>query len=147
VAAGRCDWAGNSPIPVYGWDNEYGLHHADVPAFEAARYLTSNGEFREFVEAGGYSRPEFWDRGRPGLAAASPPARTPPSGCGWRDWKLRLMAEEVPMPWDWPVEVNCLEARAFCRWKAAKTGLPVRLPTEDEWRRLYDVCGLSRCPG
>ncbi|HEX5360152.1 MAG TPA: DinB family protein, partial [Fluviicoccus sp.] len=33
--------------PVYGWDNEYGRHEAAVPAFEAARYLTSNGEFRE----------------------------------------------------------------------------------------------------
>ena len=143
VAAGPVRLGRELTDPVYGWDNEYGLHHADVPAFEAARYLTSNGEFREFVEDHGYSRPEFWDeegRGWLGFTAATHPTF-------WlrrnSDWQLRLMTEEVPMPWDWPVEVNCLEARAFCRWKAAKTGLPVRLPTEDEWRRLYDVCGLT----
>jgi hypothetical protein len=32
--------------------------------------------------------------------------------------ELRLMCEEVAMPWDWPAEVNQLEAAAFCRWKA-----------------------------
>ena len=34
------------------------------------------------------------------------------------------------MPRDWPVEVNQLEAAAFCRWKADQTGLPVQLPSE-----------------
>ncbi len=50
------------------------------------------------------------------------------------------------MPWDWPVEVNYHEAKAFCNWKAAATGQPYRLPTEDEWYRLYDVAGLSEVP-
>lgn len=40
------------------------------------------------------------------------------------------------MPWDWPVEVNQLEAEAFCRWKAEQTGLPVQLPSEAEWQAL-----------
>ena len=51
---------------------------------------------------------------------------------------LRLMTEEVPMPWDWPVEVNQLEAAAFCRWQAAQTGLPVQLPSEAEWMLLRE---------
>ena len=59
------------------------------------------------------------------------------------DWFLRLMSEEIPMPWAWPVEVNYHEAKAFCNWKAAATGQPLRLPTEDEWYRLYDAAGLS----
>jgi len=41
------------------------------------------------------------------------------------------------------VEVNYHEAKAFCNWKKAETGQPVRLPTEDEWYRLYEVSGLS----
>lgn len=49
------------------------------------------------------------------------------------------MTEEVAMPWNWPVEVNCHEARAFCRWKSQQLNRPVRLPTEDEWHRLHDV--------
>ena len=32
------------------------------------------------------------------------------------------------MPWDWPVEVNYHEARAFCAWK----GPDYRLPAEAE---------------
>jgi hypothetical protein len=49
---------------------------------------------------------------------ASPAPASHLLGADGNGWKLRLMAAEVPMPWDWPVEVNCLEARAFCRWKA-----------------------------
>ena len=40
------------------------------------------------------------------------------------------------MPWDWPVEVNNLESRAFCKWKSEKTGRNIRLPTEDEYFAL-----------
>jgi hypothetical protein len=45
----------------------------------------------------------------------------------WRreavSYRLRLVDREVPMPWNWPVEVNYLEAKAFCNWKAAQPGL------------------------
>jgi hypothetical protein len=38
------------------------------------------------------------------------------------------------MPWDWPVEVNCLEANAYCRWLSAGLKIPnLRLSTEDEY--------------
>lgn len=132
--------------PIYGWDNEYGHHQADVPTFQASRYLVSNGEFLEFVTAGGYTDDSLWDEEGLGwrrYARAEFPTFWVPSADGW---KLRLLAEEVPMPWDWPVETNCLEARAFCRWKARETGQSVRLPTEDEWHRMYDHVHLSDVP-
>lgn len=47
------------------------------------------------------------------------------------------------MRWDWPVEVNYHEAKAFCNWLASKTGELIRLPTEDEWYRLYEHVGMS----
>jgi putative 4-mercaptohistidine N1-methyltranferase len=50
------------------------------------------------------------------------------------------------MPWDWPVEVNYHEAKAFCNWKKIEAGQPVRLPTEDEWYRLYAFAGLDEVP-
>ena len=40
------------------------------------------------------------------------------------------------MPLDWPVEVNNLEATAFCNWKSSKFNKKVRLPTEDEYMQL-----------
>lgn len=49
------------------------------------------------------------------------------------------MTSEIVMPWNWPVEINYLEAKAFCNWKAELTAQPVRLPSEDEWHRLRDL--------
>lgn len=125
----------------YGWDNEYGHHEADVAAFQASRLLVSNGEFLAFVQAGGYASDAWWDdEGRRwrDFAQAAHPTFWVRAG---DDWRLRLMTEEVAMRWNWPVEVNCLEARAFCRWKAHETGQRVRLPTEDEWHRILATSG------
>ena len=125
----------------YGWDNEYGHHTAEVPAFQASRLLVSNGEFLEFVTAGGYAHDAFWDdegrRWRDFAKAMHPTFWVQ----GREGWRLRLMTQVVEMPWNWPVEVNGLEARAFCRWKAQQTGQPVRLPTEDEWHRILATSG------
>lgn len=150
IPAGRVVLGRQRDEPIYGWDNEYGKHRAEVPAFETGRYLVSNGEFLPFVMAGGYTDDSLWDEeglGWKQFARAGHPTFWVPDGkSGGAGWKLRLMAEEVPMPWNWPVETNCLEARAFCRWKARETGLPVRLPSEDEWNRIYDHVGLTDVP-
>ncbi len=128
---------------VYGWDNEYGLHEAHVPAFEASQFLVSNQEFMEFVADNGYATNGYWEA--EGLAWKNYSHAMHPTFWIKQDagWQLRLMTGIVAMPWDWPVEVNCHEASAFCNWKKATTGLAVRLPTEDEWYRLYDACNLA----
>ena len=131
---------------AYGWDNEYGHEETDVPAFRAGRTLVSNREFLAFVDAGGYADDVYWDE--EGLAWRDfAQARHPTF---WREhadgWRLRLMLEETPMPWNWPVEVNCLEARAYCRWLSALTGRPARLPSEAEWHRLAEVAGMQEVP-
>ncbi len=129
--------------PFYGWDNEYGNYTEEVADFKAAKYLTSNQEFLEFMEDGGYETEKYWTE----------------EGWNWRNFKtatmplfwrkdeggyrLRLVAEEIPMPWNWPVEVNYLEAKAFCNWKTEKTGQTYRLLTEAEWYRLHEVSGLK----
>jgi 5-histidylcysteine sulfoxide synthase/putative 4-mercaptohistidine N1-methyltranferase len=136
-------WSGD---PHYGWDNEYGRHAAAVPAFEAARMLVSNREFLPFVSAGGYTDPGWWDEEGwhwREFAGATHPSFWLRAGDAWQ---LRLMLEVVPMPWDWPVEVNCHEANAFCRWKSAQLGRPVRLPSEDEWYRLAEAAGVKEVP-
>lgn len=135
--------------PIYGWDNEYGHHQAEVSAFQASRHLVSNGEFLAFVEAGGYGDDRWWDEEGAAwkrFAQATHPTFWVRDASAPGGWKLRLLAEEVPMPWNWPVDTNCLEARAFCRWKSAQTGSPVRLPTEDEWNRLHDHARLADVP-
>ncbi|QDX82129.1 SAM-dependent methyltransferase [Denitratisoma sp. DHT3] len=143
VAAGTVRIGKDYADPVYGWDNEYGRHEAAVPAFEASRHLVSNQEFLAFVEAGGYADDSLWQE--EGLAWRNFARARQPTFWLRRDgqWRLRLMCEEVPMPWDWPVETNYHEAKAFCAWKARASGLPVRLPSEDEWYRLHAVSGVA----
>ncbi|PKO94651.1 MAG: SAM-dependent methyltransferase [Betaproteobacteria bacterium HGW-Betaproteobacteria-10] len=127
----------------YGWDNEYGQHHAAIAAFKASRHLVSNGEFLAFVTAGGYQDDSLWQA--EGLAWKNFTHATQPTFwiAAGKNWQLRLMTEIVAMPWDWPVETNYHEAKAFCAWKARTTGEAVRLPSEDEWTRLLAVAGLD----
>jgi 5-histidylcysteine sulfoxide synthase/putative 4-mercaptohistidine N1-methyltranferase len=140
----------------YGWDNEYGEQTSVVPPFKASKFLVSNQEFLAFYQAHGYQRREFWtDEGwrwatfklKQGVAH---PRFWVPQQDG--SFKLRLMLEEIDMPWDWPVEVNNLEAKAFCNWLAASTGKSIRLPTEDEYEVLRmqvegDHVSWERAPG
>ncbi len=126
---------------TYGWDNEYGTLRHDVDAFRASQMLASNAEFFEFVAAGGYQDERWWDEeglGWRNFARAAMPTFWCGPVSNPDELKLRLMTEEVPMPWDWPVEVNQLEAAAFCRWKAESTGQSVQLPSEAEWLLLRE---------
>jgi 5-histidylcysteine sulfoxide synthase/putative 4-mercaptohistidine N1-methyltranferase len=131
---------------VYGWDNEFGRHTASVAAFQASRYLVSNREFLAFVEAGGYADDSLWDEEGAAWKTYAQAGHPTFWVRGGGEWRLRLMLEEVPMPWDWPVETNCLEARAFCRWKTRVSGRNVRLPTEDEWQALCRYAGADALP-
>ncbi len=130
----------------YGWDNEYGRHEAAVPAFQASRFLVSNAEFLPFVEAGGYDNEGYWEAEGWDWKSYTHAAHPTFWIKGGKGWHLRIMLEEIAMPWDWPVEVNYHEAKAFCNWKKELTGQPVRLPTEDEWYRLYEEAGLAEIP-
>ncbi len=146
IPAGRVRLGKEKSDPIYGWDNEYGRHQADIAAFQASRYLVSNGEFLGFVQANGYGSDQFWEKeglAWKGHAHAAHPTFWIGQGGAWR---LRLMAEVISMPWDWPVEVNYHEAKAYCNWKKTLTGAPVRLPTEDEWYRLHDYSDVGEIP-
>jgi len=128
---------------LFGWDNEYGEHSAYIPTFRASKYLVSNGEFLEFVEDGGYSNDSFWsDEGKEwrDTTQASHPLFWMKSDSGYR---FRTLSREIELPLNFPVEVNALEAMAFCRWKSIKLGKNIKLPTEDEYIRLRDVSGVE----
>jgi len=143
VSAGQVTEGKHKDAKLFGWDNEYGSHQAQIPAFKASKYLVSNGEYLDFVEEGGYQDVAYWCS----------------EGQEWKTfhkvlcplfWKtsdvgyiLRTVSREIPLPLNWPVEINCLEAEAFCRWKSKKMGKNIVLPTEDEYVRLRDNSGLS----
>ncbi len=130
----------------YGWDNEYGRHETSIPPFKASKYIVSNGEFMDFVEAGGYRDDRWWsDEGRAwrDYRKADHPIFWVPDG---KRWRYRALTQEIAMPLDWPVDVNYHEASAFCRWLGHKSGRKLRLPTEDEWARLREHCQVPDMP-
>ncbi|WP_372998153.1 5-histidylcysteine sulfoxide synthase [Sulfurimonas sp.] len=131
---------------LYGWDNEYGTYEEDVKEFKTSKYLVSNSEFMEFVENGGYTTKEFWDdEGKEFLenSGASYPAF-------WvlqdSTYKYRTLSKIIEMPLDWPVDVNALEAEAFCRYKSQKDGVTYSLPSEAEYRAIYNQSRLEDLP-
>ncbi len=127
----------------YGWDNEYGNVKEQVPSFETSKFLISNGEFLEFVESGGYQNHKYWTE--EGWAWCNYQQAVHPRFWVKTDnsYRLRLVADIIDMPWDWPVEVNYLEAKAFAKWKSEQTDKTHRLPTEAEWYRIAGVSGID----
>jgi 5-histidylcysteine sulfoxide synthase/putative 4-mercaptohistidine N1-methyltranferase len=131
---------------LYGWDNEYGNYEEDVAEFQVSKYLVSNAEFMEFVESGGYENREFWDdEGKKFLdirKAKHPPFWVLEGG----KVKYRTLSSVIDMPQNWPVDVNALEAEAFCRYKSKKEGVTYSLPSEAEFRAIYEFAGLVDLP-
>jgi ergothioneine biosynthesis protein EgtB len=110
------------------FDNELDRHKVYLPACKISKRLVTNGEYLEFIKAGGYHNFNYW------LAE------------GW-DW-VSINAAEAPLYWhqvngewmnytweglkpldpDSPVcHVNYYEALAYANWKN------MRLPSEAEW--------------
>ena len=125
---------------LFGWDNEFNAHPVHVPVFEIDTLPVTNGQYLEFVNAGGYSRRDLWsDEGWAWLQAEGvrSPAfwitRNSPDlliSCEETQW--RAMFEALPFPGDWPVYVSHAEASAYARWKGR------RLMTEAEWHRAAE---------
>lgn len=110
------------------WDNELSVHKVFLQEFQIQDRLVTNGEYLDFINAGGYDQHEFW------------------LSDGW-DW-VKQLEVKAPLYWyvkdgewwhftlgglrkidlDLPVtHVSYYEADAFARWKGC------RLPTEFEW--------------
>jgi 5-histidylcysteine sulfoxide synthase/putative 4-mercaptohistidine N1-methyltranferase len=131
---------------LYGWDNEYGVYKETLSTFEASKYLVSNGEFMEFVNAGGYGDESYWsDEGKEFLKITG--AVHPTFWVLYEEgFKYRTLSSEIEMPQDWPVDVNALEAEAFCNYKSQKEGVTFVLPSEAEYRAIYNKAGLEDIP-
>lgn len=136
-AAGSVTLGKDRNDAYYGWDNEYGKAEEVFGAFSASKMLVSHAEYLEFVESKGYENEAYWDEeGRAFLqrSGAKHPPFWVPNGDG--SYRLRLLEREIVLPMNWPVEVNCLEAQAFCRFKSEREGESYRLPTEAEWMKM-----------
>jgi len=98
---------------TFGWDNEFEGHSVDVPEFEIDVYKVSNGEFLEFLRAGGYEERSLWSEDAWNWICASG-TRHPKF---WlklgTEWWYRAMFGEIPLPLSWPVYASHAEASAW----------------------------------
>ena len=114
----------------FAFDNEGPRHKVYVHAFELASRLVTNGEYLEFIEAGGYQNVPLWlSAGAAAVAQDSivwgQPFYWQREGQQWYQFTLAGLRELDP---DEPVcHLSYFEADAYARWKGC------RLPTEFEW--------------
>ncbi|MDP9382681.1 MAG: ergothioneine biosynthesis protein EgtB [Chloroflexota bacterium] len=125
VPAGRYPVGSDCHTP---WDNEGPAHEVELKAYRIDRFPVTNGQFREFMAEGGYSRRELWSES--GWEWLQNSRATAPKY--WRfeqgEWLTDRFGHIVPVEWDRPVVHVCYhEAEGYARW-AGK-----RLPTEFEW--------------
>lgn len=107
---------GKSHDDAFGWDNEYEETTRPVPAFRIQHYSVTNGEYKNFVDAGG-EMPHFWVRRGSSIF-------------------YRGMFGDLPLPLDWPVYVKQVEAEAYAKW------IGKSLPTEEQFHRAaYGTSG------
>lgn len=133
-------------FPSYGWDNEYGHRVVEVPDFKASKYLVTNGDFWHFVASGGYRTERYWSGDGWGWRRYRnmkwPFFWVPDGPEGSMCFRLRTIFEHKDMQWDWPVDVNYHEARAYCAWKSEQDGLEnieaYRVITEAEHHLIRD---------
>ncbi len=130
VPRGRATMGASPQSLRFGWDNEFPEHAADVPAFTIDAFNVTNRDFLEFVDAGGYRRPELWSEEgwafRESSGLDHPPFWERDGEGGWL-W--RGMFDRFPLPMSWPVWLSGEEAAAYAHWRGR------RLPAEAELHR------------
>ena len=99
-------------------------HELVLLEYQIGKYPVTNSGFKEFIEAGGYTKKRWWTR------------------AGWSRKKENNWTE--PRYWDHigfnkpnqpVVGVSWYECLAYCRWFSAVNGQTYRLPSEAEWEK------------
>jgi ergothioneine biosynthesis protein EgtB len=125
---------------AFCFDNETPRHRVWLGAFELASRPVTYGEYRSFIDDGGYARPELWlslgwDWVQAGRRVA--PLYWQHDAGRWHNHTLHGLVEideRTPV-----CHLSYFEADAYARWAGA------RLPTEVEWERAArDLRGAKR---
>jgi len=117
---------GNNGHEPYSYSNELPQHSVTLSAYSIGKYEVTRGEYRAFMNAGGYSHQAWWSS----------------AGWTWKGSKTQPQAYWAdPVNWGTPpgqftqgdnrpvVCVTYYEAEAFCNWAGG------HLPTEAQWER------------
>ncbi len=120
----------------FAFDNETPRHQVLLRPFQLAHRLVTEGEYRSFIEDGGYDTHSLWlSDGWAWLKehGVDAPLYWRRHEGGWRVYTLhgeRALEPSVPV-----THISAYEAAAFAAWAGA------RLPTEAEWEHAAAALG------
>jgi len=132
----------------FAFDNETPRHQVLLHPYALADRLVTCGEYLQFIEDGGYLRPEHWlsdgwaavqaeGWSAPAYWLAPGDERAPAD-----DWQVYGPQGVRPLDASAPVcHLSLYEAAAYAQWAGA------RLPTEFEWEALGDDPRLTQMTG
>jgi ergothioneine biosynthesis protein EgtB len=115
----------------FAFDNEGPRHTVYLQPFRLAHRLVTNGDFVEFIEAGGYRTAPLWLS--EGWRTVQERGWMAPLYWERRDdaWWTQTLSGLLPLDRHAPVvHVSYFEADAYARWRGG------RLPTEHEWEHV-----------
>ncbi|QNI75151.1 ergothioneine biosynthesis protein EgtB [Synechococcus sp. MVIR-18-1] len=134
---------GTNHTHPFHFDNEEPRHRVWLESYALADRLVSNGDYRAFIENGGYARPELW-------MSEGWAMRTERQWKAPRYWRQAQSGEQQAWAWEFTLAGRCplddhrpvrhlswFEADAYARWAEA------RLPTEAEWEMAAQEQGLQ----
>ena len=136
IPAGRFLMGNNGSEPRSN-SNEFPQHSVYLSGYWIGKYEVTRGEYRRFMEAGGYSNPAYWssdgwrwkstawsyDRG----TIVGPPRAQPDLWAAEQTWttgQTFTQTDSHPV-----VGVTYYEAEAYCAWAGG------HLPTEAQWEK------------
>ena len=130
---------------AFAYDNEQPRHKTYLQPFELADRLVTNGDWLEFMNAGGYEQTMLW------LSSGWAETRTDPTSWSqpfywhqddagqWHEFTLGGLKPVDPAK---PVtHLSYYEADAYARWRGC------RLPTEFEWEVACEQSGAHPTDG
>jgi len=120
-----------------GRSDEKPVHTVNLDAYYIGKYEVTNGEYKKFIDDGGYTNSSYWTAGGFGTYGSQP--------YYWTNAEFR--GGGMPGNENFPVVgINWYEACAYCSWLSAKTGKTYRLPTEAEWEKAARGTDQRRYP-
>ncbi len=93
-----------------------------IESFRVGKYPVTNTQFQAFADApDGYGNPKWWE--------------FLPQAKAWHQEHKKPMKPKFSWGDHPRANVCWYEAMAFCNWLSYQTGLPITLPTEQQWQR------------
>jgi len=124
----------------FSYDNESPRHRQYLEPYQLASRLITNGEYLEFMNAGGYDDPSCWlSEGWDWMKenGQQHPLYWRRQGDEWQEFTLSGL---MPLVRNLPVtHISLFEADAYARWAGA------RLPSEAEWEHAASQQEIDGC--